>query len=71
MAKAYICDKCGKPFDYNDRYKENDEKWPSFPIILKYTDEMDVKKKYRDWYKKRYCSKCSHGIMRSLNKESE
>lgn len=69
MAKAYICDKCGKAFDKHDCCFDDEgiiERY-GHPLILKFTDEMMFEKKCRDWHKRVFCAKCSVDIMKCMS----
>lgn len=65
MAKAYICEKCGKVFDKHDRYNppDSESKYAHcLPLIVKTSDDPYAKKKYRDWYTKYFCAECGYEI---------
>lgn len=65
MAKAYICDKCGKTFDNRDGYSTSDRESKyshQLPLIIKTSDDLYAKKKYRVWRTRHFCAKCGYEI---------
>lgn len=68
MAKAYICDKCGKPFDHKDRLRNANGSIVryGYPMIVKFTTDLHYKKRHRCWDEFVFCAECSCGIAKFM-----